>query len=140
MEWITDVLFNRFLDPLLDTVVPWLVAFIIGWVAVLYTRITGKDLEARHREALQSALSNGIRSAIQALLNGVVPERMDPETQTLVLAKATEYVRDSVPDAVKHFNLDDWGIGKLLLPKMPLTIEGKSALVNTTATSTSTAT
>lgn len=62
---------------------------IIGWAAAAARRKWGIEIEARHREALQSALLNGARLALRHELTGKA-------AVDLIL----NYIRSSVPDAV----------------------------------------
>lgn len=62
---------------------------IIGWAAAKARAKWGIDIEARHREALQSALLNGARLALDRQLTGKA-------ATDLVLT----FIRASVPDAI----------------------------------------
>ena len=62
---------------------------IIGWAAAKARAKWGVDIEARHREALQSALLNGARLALDRQLTGKA-------AIDLVLT----FIRASVPDAI----------------------------------------
>ena len=62
---------------------------IIGWAASKARQKWGIEIEARHREALQSALLNGARLALKHELTG-------KEAIDLIL----RYIRQSVPDAI----------------------------------------
>ena len=62
---------------------------IIGWAAAKARAKWGVDIEARHREALQSALLNGARLALDRQLTGKA-------AIDLVLT----FIRSSVPDAI----------------------------------------
>ncbi len=77
----------------------------------------GLDVEARHRDALQSALQNAAMLALaRAGVKGAIP------------FEAVEYVRQSVPDAVRKFGLDDQKIIELIQPKViAATIEKQAA-------------
>lgn len=67
----------------------------------------GLDVEARHRDALQSALQSAAMLALaRAGVKGAIP------------FEAVEYVRQSVPDAVHKFGLDDQKIIELIRPKV----------------------
>lgn len=89
------------LAALLAILVPALVTALFRWFQKL-----GLDIEATHREALQSALAN---AALLALAKG----GLKPSA-----GAAIDYVRASVPDAVKKFGLDDKRILDLVLPKI----------------------
>lgn len=63
---------------------------IIGWAAAAARKKWGVDIEARHREALQSALLTGAQLALKHELTGKA-------AVDLIL----RYVVSSVPDAIK---------------------------------------
>lgn len=112
---------DQIIGQVLAVVIPIVVTALLGWAAILYARITGKELEAKHREALQMALTSGLNWAIQQVLNGklnkdgTVPEN----SRAQVLAKAQEYVTNSVPQAVEHFKITQPTMDKLVESKLP---------------------
>lgn len=112
---------DQFLGQALAIILPIIVTALLGWAAILYSRVTGKELEAKHREALQSALTNGLAWAIQQVLKGKLsPDGTVPEAKKAeVIAKAQEYVTTSVPDAVQKFNITQPTMDKLLTAKLP---------------------
>lgn len=78
--------------PILATL---LVAALTKWMQKM-----GVDIEAKNRDALQSALAN---AAMVAVKGGSARQGVD-------------YVKSSVPDAVKRFGLDDAKIEELISP------------------------
>ena len=112
---------DQIVGQILAVVIPIIVTALLGWAAVLYARITGKELEAKHREALQMALTNGVNWAVQQILNGklskdgTIPEASKPA----VVAKAQQYVTSSVPDAVRKFQISQPTMEKLIEAKLP---------------------
>lgn len=126
---LMDMLRSQIMAQVLAYVIPILVTFILGWLAVLYAKLTGKNLDAKNRDALQSALENGIRFAIQQLLDGKLsPQGTVPaDKKAAVMATAKSYVASSVPDAVKHFNLTHGELDTLLVPHLPLSTDKKAA-------------
>lgn len=125
---LIEFLQDQFLGQVLSYVIPLVVAAILGWLVTLYARVTGKELEAKHREALQMALASGLNWAIQQVLNGklnkdgTIPESAKPA----VLAKAQQYVTTSVPQAVQHFKISQPTMEKLVESKMPVSVPAKS--------------
>ena len=69
-----------------------IVSALLGWIAVAYNRKTGKEIEAKHRDAFQSALLNGARLALNKQLTG--------QAAINLILRA---VQDSVPDALDYF-------------------------------------
>lgn len=112
---------EQIIGQVLAVVIPIIVTALLGWAAILYARITGKELEAKHREALQMALTNGVNWAVQQILNGklskdgTVPEA----SKQAVVAKAQQYVTSSVPDAVRKFQISQPTMEKLIEAKLP---------------------
>jgi len=123
---------DQIIGQVLAVVIPIVVTALLGWAAVLYSRITGKELEAKHREALQMALTNGLNWAIQQVLNGklnkdgTVPE----SAKVAVVAAAQQYVTTSVPDAVAKFQISQPTMEKLITAKMPTSAPAKSLTEN----------
>ena len=112
-----------FLQQLLTAVLPaigLIITAILTFAANELRKRTGIDIEARHREALQSALMNGVLFALQRA--GWAPGQ---PTDGL-LASARGYVESSVPDALKQFGIDaatsvgQATLDRLLTPKLPV--------------------
>lgn len=122
-----DALKQFFINEALNQFLPYIISGAIVWFGTLYQRWTGKQLEARHREALQSALENGVRGAIQKVLAGKLSAdgTIPAEKRGLVLEAAADYVKGSVPSAVKKFKLTNRKLVDLLEPKLPLSIDKK---------------
>lgn len=118
---LVEFLQEQFLGQVISYVAPLIVIAVLGWLASLYARVTGKELEAKHREALQLALTSGLNWAIQKVLDGKLnKDGTVPEGQkALVVAKAQEYVKTSVPDAVRHFGITPSTMDKLVESKLP---------------------
>ena len=74
---------------------------VVGWIALAANRMFGVSLEARHREALHSALTTGA-SLVLSVLAELIARGMDPERARGVAMKhGVSYVRQSVPDALR---------------------------------------
>lgn len=98
-----------------------IVTALVTWVANIIRQRFNIEIEAKHRDALQSALTNGILWAIQKA-GWTTGDAVTPN----ILAQARSYVEASVPGALTHFGIDAaTGIGKatldrLLTPHLPL--------------------
>ena len=89
---------NTIIFAILNALAPHIVELIgavltllIGLIAARISRWTGIQIEARHREALHSALMTGVRVAL---------DRGLPRQQAVDLAVG--YARSSVPDAMRR--------------------------------------
>lgn len=85
--------------PHLLEIINILLAGLVAWVANVARKKFGIDMEARHREALQSAMMNGARLAFD--------RKLDLKAAVELILS---YVRASVPDAIRALNPS----GKLL--------------------------
>lgn len=74
----------------------------ITWAAAAFTKWSGIQIEAKHREALHSALMTGVRMALERLGAG-----FGQTAKTNVALEAIGYVKTSVPDAIRHLGPDD---------------------------------
>lgn len=88
MNTVFNTLYPALL-PLLDQVIGLVLASILIWVANIARQKFGIEIEAKHREALQSALMSGIRAALSRGLMG-------PEA----IKAAIEHAMNSTPDAI----------------------------------------
>mgnify|MGYP007078755858 CR=1 FL=1 len=79
--------------PVLEHIFEIAITAIIGAGAWQFRRWTGREIEARHREALHSALMTGARIALQ---RGLKPQA--------AVDMAIGYARTSVPDAIRELD------------------------------------
>ena len=79
------------LTPHLIELIAAIATIILGWLAAQARARWGIEIEARHREALHSALMTGVRHALARGLQG----------REAVSEAAVNYVRTSVPDALR---------------------------------------
>lgn len=84
-----DIIKAAVLPHLLE-IINILLAGLVAWVANVARKKWGVDIEARHREALQSALMNGARLALDRKLDAKA-----------ALQLILSYVHESVPGAIK---------------------------------------
>lgn len=78
-----------YLTPYIPVLLDALVYGLIGYAALLIRRWTGIEIEAKHREALHSAIRNGVLQAASRGMTG-------PEAKKLIAG----YVTESVPEAL----------------------------------------
>ena len=78
------------LAPHLLELIAALATAIIGWLAAQAKARWGLEIEARHREALHSALMTGVKHALSEGVQG----------RTAIAEAAVDYVHTSVPDAL----------------------------------------
>lgn len=89
----------------LSSVVDWAAAAIAtavaGFVAAGLKRLFGVTMEARHREALHSALLTGASLALSMVAEFVAQGLPPADARAAALESGVDYVRESVPDALK---------------------------------------
>jgi uncharacterized membrane protein len=103
-------------QPYLIAIVSVVATTIAGWLAELLRRKFHLDIEASHREALQTALTNGAGLLIAKLGGALAGRKLD--LKSVVLAEAVNYVLQSVPDAVRHFGVTPEAIAEKVLAKL----------------------
>jgi hypothetical protein len=101
------------ITPLLSIIAAAVAPLIVAAIVRLFNKL-GMEVEAKHREALQSALRNAALVTVQKALERNVDGNLT--AIEAVKGPALEYIRKSVPDAVKKFKLDDERIKQLLEP------------------------
>jgi len=101
------------LTPHLLEMIAAVATFILGWLANWARARWSIEIEARHREALHSALMTGVR---HALARGLYD-------QDGVAKAAVDYVRTSVPDALAALKPRQ----QLLIEMAAATLEGWQA-------------
>lgn len=104
------------IKPYLVEIMAALVSLLIGWVVAKISKLTGLNIEARHREALQSALTNGVNYGIEKM--GRSAAGMTLDVKNVLIADGIRYVQNSVPDAIRHFGLTPERIRQLLEAKL----------------------
>jgi hypothetical protein len=75
----------------------------IGFLSARLYALTGISIEARHREALHSALMTGVNSALGKVSDLIGGHAID--VRSTAVAEAVTYVLQAVPDAVKALGL-----------------------------------
>lgn len=108
---------NSVLSGILTAVMPHVLelaslalAALLAWVAAWLKLKFKIDIEAKHREALHSALMTGVRLALARY--GVTAKR------EMVLGAAVDYAREAVPDAIKALKVDAGKLGDIALSKL----------------------
>lgn len=102
-----------------------IVAALIGYVSVTLNRALGINIEAKHRDALQSALVNGIGAGIAKLR--APADNIGVDVKSEVIADGIRYVKGSVPDAIRFFGLTDERLRDLIEAKLGLADDFEAA-------------
>lgn len=111
--------------PYIVEIVGIAIAAALGWIFELIRRRTGLDIEAKHREALQSALTNAAGLVIAK--TGDALEGFKPSTGNVRMDEGIVYVLKSVPDAIAYFGLTPDKLRDLLEAKLGVVIAAPSA-------------
>lgn len=108
------------LKPYLVELTGILVAGVLGYLATLVKKKFGLDIEAKHREALQTALTNAAGLLIargDGLAAGVNFDVKNP-----LVAEAINYALKGAPDAMKYFGLTPERVRDMLAAKVGVVI------------------
>lgn len=77
---------------------------------------TGINIEARHREALHSAIMTGVNAALGKVADLIGGRAID--VRSTAVAEALRYVGASVPDAIRYFGLSEDRLGDMIAAKL----------------------
>jgi hypothetical protein len=105
------------LQPYLLAIVSVAATAIVGWLAELLRRKFNLDIDAAHREALQTALTNGAGLLIGKAGSAVAGKKLDLKSGPI--AEAVNYVLQAVPDAIRHFVITPEAVAEKLQAKLP---------------------
>ena len=101
-----------------------LITAIVGWIATQIQKRTGIEVEAKHRDALQAALTNAA-GLIVAKAQGSLGDRTI-DVRHPVIADAITYVNRAAPDAVARFGLTPAQLAEKLVAKLGLVDAGSA--------------
>lgn len=110
-------LFAPWLEMLVGAVAI-LIAALLSWITAMIKQKTGIDIEARHREALQTALTNAAGLVLSKVKDSVADKDID--VRNALIRDAIVYVNQAAPDAVKRFGLTPQNLAEKLSAKLGL--------------------
>lgn len=77
---------------------------------------TGINIEARHREALHSAIMTGVNAGLSKVVDLIGGRAID--VRSTAIAEALRYVGASVPDAIRFFGLSEDRLADMIAAKL----------------------
>nr|WP_321336603.1 hypothetical protein [Breoghania sp.] len=108
------------------------VTALIGWLANLLKNKLGLDIEAKHRDALHSALMTAVNYGLSKAGDKLSSASVD--VKSAAIAEMLDYVMGAVPDAIAYFGLTPEWLETMLEAKLGLAgSETASASPETTA-------
>jgi cytochrome bd-type quinol oxidase subunit 2 len=102
--------------PFLVEVASVFVSAVVLWLAATMKAKLNIDIEAKHREALQAALTNAAGLVINRA-GGMAGAIALPGRSALIV-EGVDYVVQSAPDALKHFGITPEAAGEVLKQKL----------------------
>ena len=102
--------------PYLVELVGLMIVGIVGWLARAVKAKLGIDIEARHREALQAALTNAAGLVINRA--GGAASALKLPIQSPAIAEGLTYVIKNAPDALAYFGITPDGAAAALAEKL----------------------
>ena len=103
---------SAFLLPIISV----LAAAVAGWLANLLRQKWGLEIDAKNREALQTAITNAAGLAIAKGASLAADKTIDVKNPAI--AAAVNYAIAAAPDAIKYFKLTPEAIAQKLAAKM----------------------
>lgn len=94
-----------------------LITAFIGWAATKFSAKTGIEIDAKHRDALHSAIVTGINLGLSRV--GEKIEGKPVTASNAVVADAMNWVNKSVPDALDRFKVTPDTLRTMVEAKIP---------------------
>ena len=110
--------------PYLFTTISAAVIAVLTWLAELFRRWTGIQIEAKHREALHSAAMTGVAAAFTKI--GEKADTLTIDAKSEIIRDGVDWVFKSVPDALAHFNVTPQSIATLVESKLAILLQSKT--------------
>lgn len=101
---------NTLIAPYLPDLIWAAITALIGYAVTLIKAKTGIEIEAKHREALHSAMTTGALLALAKLGIGA--------DKAALAESAVDYAKTSVPDAIKKLSPSDDTLANLAVSKL----------------------
>lgn len=102
--------------PYLVELAGLMIVGIVGWLARTIKAKLGIDIEARHRDALQAALTNAAGLVINRA--GGAIGALHLTTSNPMITEGVDYVVKAAPDALKHFGITPEAARAVLAEKL----------------------
>ena len=110
--------------PYITEILAGVGAIIAGWIVKLARDKLGLDIEARHREVLQTALTNAAGLVVNSLGGVASTARLD--VRSPALAEAVTYVLKGAPDALAYFGLSAERVREMVMARAGLVQTGQA--------------
>lgn len=104
-------------QPFLLAVATPFAAAVVGLLAELLRRKFNLEIEAKHREALQMALTNGAGLTLGKLGNSLEGKTID--VKNAAIAAGVNYALKGAPAALKKFGLGPDDLARMIEAKLP---------------------
>lgn len=101
-------------------------AAIAGWLANLIRVKFNLDIEAKHREAIQTALTNAAGYALAKGATLVEGKQLDVHSPAV--AAAINYALAAAPDAIKYFGITPENIAEKLAAKLGVLVSTNTSV------------
>jgi hypothetical protein len=101
--------------PYIVEILASVIALLAGWVFNLLRVRFGLDIDARHRETLETTLTNAVGVVLNQLEAYGGSAKLD--VKNAILAEAVTYVLKGAPDALRHFGLTEDRIREKIVAK-----------------------
>ncbi|MGX5776496.1 hypothetical protein [Methylorubrum zatmanii] len=99
-----------------ETLIAVAVAGVLAFLASLLKKNLGLGVDEKMRNALQSALMNGVHAGLDYVQDAA--DRTSIDVKSEIVAKGIGYVRQYAPLAVKHFKLSEDDLAEMLRAKL----------------------
>lgn len=103
--WFSDI------RGTIEAVVSVVVGLILSFLSWLVKKNLGISIDAKYRDALQTALMNGVHLGLDHVEAATAGDKFDLRSD--IAARAVTYAHDFASGAIKHFKLDDAALAEM---------------------------
>lgn len=106
--WVVELI-----APFVESMLIGVIAIAVGWLASRINRWLGLSIDKKHAQALHEAVGRGVRHALSKL-RADMRGRAVVDVESRLVAETAIYLERLMPDALRHFGLDDETLDRLI--------------------------
>lgn len=106
------------LQPVVMTGASVVAAWFVKRIADNVERRTGVEVDKRHQESLHRALESAIMLGVNKVGGQARARFLPAHEQAVIVREGLDYLHESVPGAIQHFNVGDRFLEKMLSGKL----------------------
>lgn len=116
LDWLVNLAFEMLVPALVTAV-----SAVFGWLGARLAKLAGVNIDRVRQVALQDAIGRALQGAAERLRRAIDPVEVD--VRSVLVAEAARYIERTMPDTLKHFNIDSDLLTDLVDQRLNLMLE-----------------